>query len=116
MAKLFTNDEEVIGLVAKVMPLCAAFQLVDSLAAVSGGILRGQGRQYIGGWVNLMAYYVVAMPFSLTTAFVLKWELFGLWSGVSIALLLVAIIELFVIAKTDWAKMVEQARARVSEA
>lgn len=59
--RLFTNDEDVIELVAQVLPLCAAFQLFDSLATNCSGILRGLGRQEIGGYVNLFAYYVVSL-------------------------------------------------------
>jgi len=57
---LFTSDPDVIALVAGVLPLCAAFQLFDALAAVCNGILRGLGRQEIGGYVGLIAYYVVS--------------------------------------------------------
>jgi MATE family multidrug resistance protein len=59
--RLFTNDPDVIALVAEVLPLCAAFQLFDALAANCNGILRGLGRQEVGGYVNLFAYYVVSL-------------------------------------------------------
>lgn len=84
--QLFTEDADVIALVAKVLPLCAAFQLFDALAANCNGLLRGLGKQEVGGWVNLACYYVVAMPISFGTAFGLGWELEGLWTGVAIAL------------------------------
>lgn len=84
--QLFTDDQGVIKLVADVLPLCAAFQLFDSLSACGNGLLRGLGRQEIGGYVNLFAYYVIAMPISFGTAFGLGWELEGLWSGVALAL------------------------------
>lgn len=58
--RLFTNDEDVQALVAQLLPLCAAFQLWDALAANCNGILRGLGRQEIGGYVNLFAYYAVS--------------------------------------------------------
>lgn len=58
--RLFTDDPDVVALVAEVLPLCAAFQLFDALAANCNGILRGLGRQEIGGYVNLFAYYVVS--------------------------------------------------------
>ena len=84
--QLFTNDQDVSDLVARVMPLCAAFQLFDALAANCNGLLRGLGRQEVGGWVNLFCYYVIAMPISFYTAFALDWQLEGLWSGVALAL------------------------------
>ena len=57
---LFTNDQDVIELTAKTLPLNAAFQLFDALAAFANGVLRGLGRQEIGGYTNLFAYYVVS--------------------------------------------------------
>ena len=86
--RLLTSDPEVISLVSKVLPACAAFQLFDALAANCNGILRGLGRQKIGGWVQLFCYYAVAMPISMGTAFGLGWKLYGLWFGVAIALAL----------------------------
>ena len=59
--RLFTNDPEVIALTAQILPLNAAFQLFDSLAAFCNGILRGLGRQEVGGYINLFAYYVVRL-------------------------------------------------------
>lgn len=84
--QLFTSDPDVIELVAEILPLCAAFQLFDALAACCNGILRGLGRQVIGGWVQLFCYYAVAMPISFGTAFGLHWGLYGLWIGVAVAL------------------------------
>ena len=84
--QLFTSDPDVIALVAGVLPLCAAFQLFDALVASCNGILRGLGRQAVGGWVQLFCYYVIAMPVSMGTAFGLHWELYGLWTGVALAL------------------------------
>jgi multidrug resistance protein, MATE family len=84
--QLFTKDQEVIMLVVRVLPLCVAFQLFDALAANCNGLLRGLGRQEIGGYINLFCYYVVAMPISFGTAFGLNWNLEGLWAGVAVAL------------------------------
>ncbi|KAF7167855.1 hypothetical protein CNMCM5623_001018 [Aspergillus felis] len=109
---LFTSDEEVIKLVAGVLPLCAAFQLFDALAANCNGILRGIGRQEIGGYVQLFSYYAIAMPISFGTTFGLDWGLFGLWSGVAIALGLVSIIEAIFLIRADWNRAVTDALRR----
>ncbi len=110
--QLFTSDPVVIALIAKVLPLCAAFQLFDALAACCNGILRGLGRQEIGGYVQLFCYYAVAMPISFGTAFGLGWQLEGLWAGVAIALGLVTIIEGVFLWQTDWQRSVEEAKSR----
>lgn len=78
--QLFTNDAEVVEVVAGVLPLCAAFQLFDAVAACCSGVLRGIGRQEIGGYVNLICYYVIGLPISFATGFGLGWGLYGLWA------------------------------------
>ena len=59
---LLTNDPEVARLVAQTLPLVAAFQLFDAVATGCNGILRGLGKQSVGGWVNLFCYYAVGLP------------------------------------------------------
>lgn len=62
LPRLFTNDDGVIQKAAMVLPICAAFQLLDSLATNCNGILRGLGKQSIGGYVNVASYYAVSLP------------------------------------------------------
>lgn len=79
--RLFTPDKDVIDMVAALLPLCATFQVFDALAANCNGILRGLGRQEIGGYVGLFAYYVVGIPISFGMGFgPPQWGLYGLWS------------------------------------
>jgi MATE family multidrug resistance protein len=77
--RLFTPDPDVRNMVAALLPLCATFQVFDALATNCNGILRGLGRQEIGGYVGLFAYYVVGVPISFGVGFGAKWGLFGLW-------------------------------------
>lgn len=85
---LFTQDPEVIELVARTLPVCVVMQLFDGMAAVSHGLLRGIGRQEFGGYANLVIYYIVALPISFGLGFGLGWGLTGLWVGVTFGLLL----------------------------
>lgn len=112
--RLFTNDKDVMDLVAGVLPLCASFQLFDALAANCNGILRGLGRQEIGGIVNLIAYYVIGLPISFGTGFGLHWDLYGLWAGPALSLGIVAAVEGWFIYSTSWQKAVEDALRRNS--
>ncbi|OSS44943.1 hypothetical protein B5807_09322 [Epicoccum nigrum] len=112
IASLFTPDQDVIDLVARLLPICATFQVFDALAANCNGILRGLGRQEIGGYVGLFAYYLVGMPISFGTGFGLGWGLYGLWVGPAVALGVVAAIESVFIYRTSWERAVEQAKIR----
>lgn len=84
----FTSDQNVVALVAEIMPLVAVMQVFDGLAAMAHGLLRGIGRQHFGGYVNLLSYYLVALPISFGFAFGLGWKLTGLWFGVTVGLFL----------------------------
>ncbi|CUS15812.1 unnamed protein product [Tuber aestivum] len=113
-ATLFTADADIISLVVHVMPLTAAFQLFDALACLGSGLLRGQGRQHIGSYINIVGYYGIAMPISVTCAFALGWKLIGLWCGVAVALAFVSSLQSFIILRTNWDKCVEDAQARIN--
>ncbi|KAH7089138.1 Pex12 amino terminal region-domain-containing protein [Paraphoma chrysanthemicola] len=110
--RLFTPDPDVIRMVSALLPLCATFQVFDALAANCNGILRGLGRQEIGGYVALFSYYIVGIPISFGTGFGAGWGLWGLWSGPAIALGIVAAIEGVFIYRTSWEKAVEAAKLR----
>ncbi|EGD85527.1 hypothetical protein H112_06435 [Trichophyton rubrum D6] len=112
---LFTSDEDVMELIAAVLPLCASFQLFDAFATNCNGVLRGLGRQSIGGYTQLFCYYVVALPIGMATAFGLHWNLWGLWGGVAIGLFLVGLIEGIFLTQTSWEHAVTEAQKRNEE-
>ncbi|EPE06131.1 mate efflux family protein [Ophiostoma piceae UAMH 11346] len=109
---LFTDDAEVIELVAQVIPICAFLQVFDGSSAVASALLRGVGRQEIGSYANLAAYYVVALPISFSTAFGLDWRLPGLWFGVTIGLFLVTVAEFTYLYGYNWNRAVAEAEER----
>jgi MATE family multidrug resistance protein len=109
---LFSSDPKVIDMVAKVLPLCAVFQVADGIASVGGGVIRGLGRQSVAAWINLIAYYIIALPFGFYLTFSLNWHLMGLWTGLSVALFLVAIGEVMFLYRVDWYQEVKRAQIR----
>ncbi|RBR16791.1 hypothetical protein FVER53590_06135 [Fusarium verticillioides] len=109
---LFTKDDDVIDLVAAVMPIVSVMQVFDGLAAGAHGLLRGIGKQSIGGPANIIAYYALSLPCSLALAFGLDWKLSGLWLGVTVGTMSVASIEYIYLLRTDWHKAAEEAALR----
>ncbi|TFK69093.1 MOP flippase [Pluteus cervinus] len=102
---LFSDDRDVVKLVSQVMPLVASFQVADGLAGSCGGVLRGQGRQHLGAFFNIVAYYVLALPIGATLAFHSRTHLGlqGLWIGQVVGLFIVGIGEYGVVwLGTDW--------------
>ncbi|KAF2483014.1 putative MATE efflux family protein subfamily [Neohortaea acidophila] len=111
---LYTHDSDVAELAAATLPINAAFQLFDAIAAQCNGMLRGLGKQKIGGYVSLFSFYGLALPVSFGTAFGLGWDLTGLWCGPAIALFVQAILESIYVSKTSFQKASEAAARRSS--
>jgi multidrug resistance protein, MATE family len=131
--KIFSNDDQVRRIVSTVMPLVATFQLVDSTTALCNGLLRGLGRQYIGGWTNLLVYYVVSgssticltdasssddiSQFSIPASLFLTFGpphlgLWALWTGPAAGLAAITIVVSIFLKRISWQKCVEEARWR----
>ncbi|ANZ77255.1 BA75_04294T0 [Komagataella pastoris] len=108
IASLFSSDSEVIELASKVLVVGSVYQVNDFISCIASGVLRGQGRQKIGGFLNLFSYYVVALPIAWYCGFHLGMQLLGLWYGMVIALILVSTSETFFIWLSDWDGIIQQ--------
>ncbi|EME40681.1 hypothetical protein DOTSEDRAFT_74281 [Dothistroma septosporum NZE10] len=109
---LYTSETDVVALAAATLPVCAAFQLFDSLAAQCNGLLRGLGKQEAGGYINLFAYYVIALPLSFGLGFGIHWDLIGLWAGPAVGLGIVAAVEGIYLYRTSYERASEEAAGR----
>ncbi|GAV74298.1 MatE domain-containing protein, partial [Cephalotus follicularis] len=67
--KLYSNEEDVIKYVARMMPLLAVSDFLDGFQYVLSGAARGCGWQNLCAFINLGAYYVVGIPCALLFAF-----------------------------------------------
>lgn len=112
IGSIFSDDQEVIDLVAKTIQVLISTTFVDAPGAVLGGILRGLGRQSIGGYLNLFFYYAVATPIGIWLAFYCDMSLSGLWLGITIGLLGIDICESLYIENIDWDQIVREAQHR----
>ncbi|KAM4795902.1 multidrug and toxin extrusion protein 1-like [Rhinophrynus dorsalis] len=80
-AYIFTSDQEIAVLVSQVIPLYIFFHIFESIACVSGGVLRGVGRQKIAAVINAIGYYVIGLPVAAALMFPAKVGIKGLWIG-----------------------------------
>jgi multidrug resistance protein, MATE family len=113
LAAFFTSDERVQAIITAVMPVVAATQFFDAFVALANGLLRGMGRQKIGGYINLGVYYLFALPVAFFLSFgPAKLGLTGMWVGPGMGLAAAAIMMSIYMWTTDWSKAVEDARAR----
>ncbi|KAH0580723.1 hypothetical protein H2248_002210 [Termitomyces sp. 'cryptogamus'] len=112
LARLLSNDPEVIVEVVSVIPLVALLQIVDGNACVTSGLMRAMGRQYTGALLNISGFYFLGIPSSIYLAFSWHWRLHGLWAGLILAISYCSVIGTVLCLKTDWPQEVEKVRNR----
>ncbi|KAJ0755148.1 putative multi antimicrobial extrusion protein [Helianthus annuus] len=110
---LFTNEEEVVRYMSKVMPVLALSNFMDGIQGVLSGTARGCGWQKIGAAVNLGAYYIIGLPCSAILTFVFHYGGMGLWMGIISGSGLQAILLLVITMRTNWEQQAINARNRV---
>ncbi|XP_045745721.1 multidrug and toxin extrusion protein 2 isoform X1 [Mirounga angustirostris] len=110
LGHIFTNDEEVIALVNKVLPIYIVFQLFEAVCCVYGGVLRGTGKQAFGAIVNAITYYVVGLPLGIILTFVVRMRIMGLWLGMLACGLLVTAAFAVYTGRMDWKLAAEEAQ------
>lgn len=82
---------EVITLCAAILPIAAAFQIFDGIQVVGCGVLRGMGQTMPAAVINLVGYWVLALPLAWWMTSTLGLGLFGIWWGIAIGLAIVAV-------------------------
>lgn len=107
-----SSDPDVINLVAKTIPAILFCHFFDVFGTVLGGIIRGIGRQGMLGYLNLGTYYIIALPLALYLTFFHDLQLFGLWFGLGVGLLIVAVCEFAYLLYCNWDAIIQEAEAR----
>jgi MATE family multidrug resistance protein len=95
IALMYTPDEIVIRATGSLLMAGAAFQLFDGIQTVATGALRGAGDTRTPMLCHLLAYWVIGLPLGAWLCFRHDWGAFGLWAGLSLALILIGIVLLF---------------------
>lgn len=92
---LYTNDPRVLRVGPALLGLAALFQIFDGIQTVSTGALRGLGETRTPMVANLVGYWVLGLPLGLSLCFLLHWGIYGLWIGLTLALIVIAVSLLF---------------------
>lgn len=96
LVRLFTTDPAVVATGIGLMRVAAAFQLFDGLQVVTTGALRGLGDTRAPMFANLVGHWLIALPIAAFAGFGLGFGVIGLWTGLSVGLVLVGMFLLAV--------------------
>lgn len=112
LTSIFTSDVDVVAEGRKILVLVATNQLSDGFNVMEAGVLRGQGRQQVGLYLNLVSYYVIALPLGYVFAFPFGLGLDGLWFGLITGVMFLAASEFVCILKSNWEHIVAESEGR----
>lgn len=93
---VYTADAGVIRASILLLAIAGCFQLCDGTQVVATGALRGAGDTRTPFLVNVVFYWGVGLPVSYLLCFRAGWGAAGLWVGLCVALILVALTLLVV--------------------
>jgi MATE family multidrug resistance protein len=96
IARIYTTDEIIIRSTGALLAAGAAFQLFDGIQSVATGALRGAGDTRTPMLCHFTAYWIIGLPLGYWLCFHLGWGALGLWTGLSLALILIGLVLLLV--------------------
>src|SRR5580700_1961521 len=91
LIELYTNDARVLAVGPGLLAIVAAFEVFDGIQTVSTGALRGLGETRAPMLANLVGYWVLGLPLGFFLCFGLHWGIYGLWIGLTLALVVIAL-------------------------
>ena len=92
IARLVTDQENVIAFAIPLLLVAAVFQLSDGVQAVGAGVLRGAGDTRYAFYANLVGHWLIGFPTALYLGFHRHMGVVGLWWGLCVGLTAVAIL------------------------
>jgi MATE family multidrug resistance protein len=92
LIELYTHDPRVLAVGPSLLWIAAAFQIFDGVQTVCTGALRGLGETRAPMFANFVGYWILGLPLGLILCFVLKWGIYGMWIGLTLALIVISSI------------------------
>lgn len=110
----FINDDTSVALAGHALLFLMPYQLLDAVNSVMQGVFRGTGRNALGAYINLFAYFAIGLPFGLYLAFPLHFGVEGLWLGLTAGIFGGCSVSIYKIFATNWEDMADEARLLTS--
>ena len=92
LIELFTHDPRVLAVGPSLLWIAAAFQIFDGVQTVCTGALRGLGETRAPMVANFVGYWILGLPLGMILCFILKWGVYGMWIGLTLALIVISSI------------------------
>ena len=91
---VYTHDPQTVLVGVRLLAVAAIFQIFDGIQGIGTGALRGLGKTRGPMLVNLVAYGVIGLPIGYLLCFKTRFGIYGLWTGLTLALIFAAALVL----------------------
>jgi multidrug resistance protein, MATE family len=92
--EIYSRDTRVLQLGSHILLIVAAFEIFDGAQSVATGVLRGLAETKIPMLLNFGGYWLFGLPLGAMLCFDLCWGLSGIWTGLTVALVTIALLML----------------------
>jgi MATE family multidrug resistance protein len=89
---LYTHDSAVVAIGVPLFMLASIFAIFDGVQIIATGALRGQGLTRAPMLANLGAYWALGLPLGAVLCFWAHWGVFGVWTGLTTALIVISVV------------------------
>ena len=110
---IYTDDPDTVDLTGSLLPYLSIYMLFEYIVAAGGGILRGCGLQKLGATVSICLYLFIGVPTATLLMLMTPLKLKGFWGTFAVILLVESILFTAILWKTNWEKLVEDAKLRL---
>jgi multidrug resistance protein, MATE family len=107
IVRIYSPDPRVLAIGVPLLALAAAFQIFDGVQTAATGCLRGLGHTKAPMILNFIGYWVIGLPLGYFLCFHAGLGVFGVWIGLTLALVFIAMLILI-----EWKKESVQASTR----
>lgn len=95
LARIFSDDPQVVAAAAMLLPIAGVFQVFDGLQVAGAGALRGVGDTRIPMLLNLVGFWLIGLPACAWLGFGLDLGPRGVWWGLALGIAVVAVLLVF---------------------
>jgi multidrug resistance protein, MATE family len=92
VVRLFTPEAEILAAGSTLLRIAAFFQLFDGLQVVVTGALRGLGDTRTPMLCHFAGYWLIGLPVGTILCFGRGWGAAGLWTGLTVGLILIGTV------------------------
>jgi multidrug resistance protein, MATE family len=92
LVSIFTVDPGITRLAVSLLSIAAIFQLFDGLQVVMIGALRGTADTRTAMYLNILGWWIVSLPISILLCFHYGQGVYGIWIGLCIGDILIAVL------------------------